>query len=453
MRIFSHTMALCSECRGKVQARIVERDDGVYLEKHCPDHGQSRALICSDARWYEESSRYVKPGQYPVNRHVQEFNGCPDSCGLCPEHQQHTCLPVIEITSRCNLNCPVCLKDPQDSSEMSLRDYSSVLDHLIDYEGEVPVVNISGGEPLLHPEIGDMLRMSGKKGIMQATVSTNGIRLLEEDYQQLFLETGAIAALQFDGFDPETYRHLREEDLAGMKREIIEILEEKGIKYSLVCTVANGVNLSEVPEIVEFFFDSNALSLMFQPVAFTGAASNMDAEGRRVTIPDVVGEVEKSRHVGPRDFNPLPCSHYSCFALSYYLFAEEGRYMSLKEFMGEEDYLEVIKNRTLPGLDAEGYETIKEKIYEFWSASDSGRTDRQIMDRIRDVLREMNRRGFSSRKAFEIGSSSMKAIFIHQLMDAETLDFGRLIKCCNHYPQADGRLIPMCACNVFMNGS
>ena len=168
-----------------------------------------------------------------------------------------------------------------------------------------------------------------------------------------------------------------------------------------------------------------------------------------MTIPDVVKEIEKSRYVSPGDFNPLPCSHFSCFALVYYLIVEEGNYLSLKDFLGKEDYLNVIANRTLPGLDSSGYSMIKEKIYEFWSAADSSLSNEQVLQRIRRVLQEMNSPDFTPKKAFSLGTDSMKAIFIHQFMDVHTLDFGRLIKCCNHYPQIDGRLVPMCALNVF----
>jgi uncharacterized radical SAM superfamily Fe-S cluster-containing enzyme len=58
---------------------------------------------------------------------------------------------------------------------------------------------------------------------------------------------------------------------------------------------------------------------------------------------------------------------------------------------------------------------------------------------------------FNPQKALALGLESMKAIFIHNFMDKETFDFGRVIKCCNPYPQPDGRLIPMCVQNVFFS--
>ena len=453
MQVFNHTQALCPVCKAKVQARIIESDGQVYLEKYCLTHGQSRVLISSDAAWYQESQRYVKPRQIPLELNVGEFHGCPESCGFCPQHQQHTCLPVIEITTDCNLNCPVCLKNLKHKFRMSREEFSGIVDTLIRCEGRVDVLNISGGEPTTHPELIDFLHIARDKGVTQSTVSTNGLAFLKSSQLvEKFRESGAIAALQFDGFRPQTYEQLRGKNLAEDKLKVIRLLEAEGIRYSLISTLANGVNAGknhdEIESITDFFFESKAVSLMFQPIAMTGEAINFSPEAR-LTIPDVVHAIERSSHVKKGDFNPLPCSHFSCFALAYYFILGEGRYLSLKEFLGDDSYLELIANKTLPGLDNTGFEAIRNRLYDVWSLADAGSLGDQALRRIQEVLREASRCDLTPQKLFSLGAESMKGIFIHDLMDAETLDFGRLVKCCNPYPQVDGRLIPMCAQNIF----
>jgi uncharacterized radical SAM superfamily Fe-S cluster-containing enzyme len=446
-QLYSHTTAICPVCNQLVPARIVENDGRIRLEKLCPVDGISDALICSDPDWYRDSRAYVKPGQSPLGLTVGKFNGCPDSCGLCPEHRQHTCLPVVEITNACNMSCPVCLKDLKQPFGMGAAEYRSVLEKLRDCEGSIPVINLSGGEPTVHPDFEKFIRISGECGVMQTTVSTNGLRLLEDSsLRDLFRDTGTIAALQFDGFKPATWQKLRGCDLSAMKLKLIEVMEAEGIRYSLTATVMNDVNDHEITAITDYFFASKAVSLMFQPVACTGTAMHL-ANENRLTIPDVVHRIEKSRFVKEGDFNPLPCSHYSCFALSYYLKLDEEKFLSLKEFLGREQYLDVIANRTLPGLDEDGYALIKERIYDFWSAADSSGDNEKVLQRIRTILRELSATPFSPKRAFELGSASMKGVFIHHFMDNETFDLGRLMKCCNHYPQADGRLVPICAYN------
>ena len=448
--IYLHTQALCSQCKKKVQARIIGENSQIYLEKFCPEHQFSKTLLSTDVKWFEESMSYIKPREYPLKLNTGKFIGCPESCGFCPEHQQHTCLPVIEITDNCDLDCPVCLKNFNDLVEMTQSDFNFLLDELIASEKSVDVINISGGEPTSHPGLQDFISYALDKGITQVTVSTNGLNLLnDKNLRNFFRDTGTVVALQFDGFEKSTYLKLRNIDLNKEKLALINIMENEGINYSLVSTVAKGINEEEISRIADFFFESKALSLMFQPVALTGNASEMNPEIYRITIPDVINELGKSKYIKKEDFNPLPCSHYSCFALSYYLNAGEGTFYSLKDFLGLDDYLNTIANKTLPGLDTEGMRLMKDKIYEIWSAADSSNINENILKRIKNVICELDSCGYTRKNALTIGMKNMKAVFIHHFMDIHNFDFGRVVKCCNPYPKKDGRLIPICNQNIF----
>jgi 7,8-dihydro-6-hydroxymethylpterin dimethyltransferase len=451
-KIYSHTLSLCNLCKQKINARIIEKNEKVFMEKFCPEHGFSETLISTDVNWYEQSRSYVKPGQVPLLYNQSEFKGCPDSCGFCEQHQQHACLPVIEINSQCNISCPVCLKGKSVNYQMTIDEFEDIIDNLLATEGAVDVLNISGGEPSLHPQLIDFFRLANQKGITQISLSTNGLKLLEnKSLRDNFKKYGVIAALQFDGFSDDTYVSVRGAKLAQNKLELIRLFEEEDIPYSLVCTVVNKINNFEVKAITDFFFQSKALTLMFQPVAFSGFADKFDHRLNRITIPEIVKEIEKSSFVNQGDFNPLPCSHYSCFALSYYLKVDEKKYYSLKNFLGKENYLDVIANKTLPGLDKQGYSMMKQKLYEFWSAADSCNMNERILERIKSIYKEMGELGFSQQGALNMGKNHMKAIFIHHFMDVYNFDFSRLVKCCNPYPQYGKRLVPMCAQNVIFN--
>ena len=449
-RLYAYTTGYCEACRKMVAARVITRDGAVFLETLCPEHGNSRARIAGQ-HWHEESRHYVKPRQIPRALGTNAFAGCPDSCGLCPEHRQHTCLPVVEITSRCDLSCPVCLKPRNGDFGMTPDEFRHALDRLMAYEGGIPLINFSGGEPTLHPDFAEFLHICKERGVMQTSVSTNGLRLYADPaLRALFRETGAVASVQFDGFRPETWLRLRGRDLSALKLGLIRLLEAEGVRYSLTATVARGVNDAEVAAIADFFFASKGLSLMFQPMAITGAAHAHFAENDRMTVDDVVSELNKSRHISEGDFNPLPCAHPACFALSYYFQIDDGTFYSLKDFLGKEAFLDVVANRTLPGLDREGHNAIRERIYEFWSAADSVADNRQVLKRIKAILRELEGRNFSAKAAFDVGSTVLRSVFIHGFMDAKTFDLGRIMKCCNHYLQPDGRLVPMCAHNVLL---
>ncbi|MCP4217743.1 MAG: radical SAM protein [bacterium] len=489
-KVYSHTIALCPQCRQKARARIISRENAVYLEKFCPTHGLSSVLISSDIQWYEASMAYVKPGQAPLKRNVSTFKGCPESCGSCPQHQQHTCLPVIEIISHCQMACPVCLKQHERhvppaglpagqraaplgtpmcppgavdgerlpgtdagcdalSFELTVDEFSGIIDNLIACEGKVDVINLSGGEPTLHPHFETLLDIALEKGVTQISVSTNGLTLLTNpELRATFKRTQTIAAIQFDGFNPETYTFLRGQDLSKQKLELIKLMEKENIPYSLVATIAKNINEKEVPAIVDFFFKSRALTLMFQPTTFTGHAANLEHSRYRLTIPCIIKELEKSSHINKGDFNPLPCSHYSCFALAYYLTVGNQEHVSVKSFLGEEDLLTLCANKTLPGLDGAGFTTIRNRLFELWSAADSAGLNEKILTRIKGILRSMQCGTLSNRQKILIGAEHMKAIFIHHFMDLHTMDLGRLVKCCNPYPRPGDKLVPMCAANA-----
>ncbi len=103
----------------------------------------------------------------------------------------------------------------------------------------------------------------------------------------------------------------------------------------------------------------------------------------------------------------------------------------------------------MPGLDSEGYDLIKNRIYDLWSAADYSASNEKVLERIKDILRLISTQGLSRKEKLNLGIANMKAVFIHNFMDVHTMDFARLQKCCNPYPQTGDRLVPMCAQNVF----
>ncbi|MDD5492777.1 MAG: radical SAM protein [bacterium] len=449
-KIYGHTIAFCPECKTGIQSRIIEENGQVFLEKMCPEHGLSRVMIAKDPKWYQQSQYYIKPKQEQLKTGTTAYKSCPDSCGHCPEHQQHICLPVIEVTSQCDLSCPVCLKSFKTRFELALPQLSKMIDKLTAYEGKVDVINLSGGEPVLHSKFAAILTLIKKKGITQTTISTNGLQLLKNrSLRDLIRKDNAIVALQFDGFTPKTYKQLRGLDISGQKLDLIRLMEKEGVKYSLVATVADNINKNEIPDIVDFFFRHQALSLMFQPITLTGNAVSFSPLKHRLTMDEVVSKIAESPFVKHTDFNPLPCSHYSCFSLSYYLKGEAGRFVGLKEFLGEQIYLDLISNKTLPALDMAGRKALIKRLYDIWSAADSYGLSKKAKARIARTVNILGNQS-TRKETLSLGLENMKAIFIHEFMDAHTFDYGRMIKCCNPYLQEEGRAIPMCAQNVLV---
>jgi hypothetical protein len=62
-------------------------------------------------------------------------------------------------------------------------------------------------------------------------------------------------------------------------------------------------------------------------------------------------------------------------------------------------------------------------------------------------------RPVSPREELRIGETQAKSIFLHHYMDPHDFDLERLRKCCHHYAQADGRIMPACGFNLFHRGA
>lgn len=458
MNTLGVTHGVCPTCRRIVPAKILSLHGDVYLEKFCPEHGVSRALVRHNAEDYLRTLRYVKPAWIP-----QEFAGeasaeCPRGCGFCTRHEQHLCMPIVEITSRCDLACPVCLVDAGDAWDMSRAELVNILDRLIAAERQIDVLNLSGGEPLVHPEFLSLVDEAlSRPEIVRVSVSTNGLTLLDrpELVEQLKVRN-VVVSLQFDGFNDAVYQMLRGRPLRKQKLAILELLKAGGVSTSLTMTVAAGVNEEQFGPVLDYFFgEPHVVSLMVQPLARVGRACSRQGDSLpqadRLTIPAIIELLAKAG--GPRvrkeDFLPLPCSHPLCFSLAFYLVLEGGGTASVSRLVDASTCLDLLANRTIFGLDAEEHERMKDLAYELWSGPAGAAPDSEaVMQTLRGILDESACGCFDPRRTFAATERRVKSIFLHAFQDADTFDLARARRCCNAYPQPDGRLIPACVYNV-----
>src|SRR3954452_17587377 len=178
-----YTKSICPVCKTVIDAEVNVKDNKVFLRKRCAEHGQFEALLYSDAEMYFDSLRFNKPGTIPLETQTEVKDGCPLDCGLCPEHKQHACLGIIEGNTNCNLGCPICFADSghqPDGFSLTMDQVEAGLDAFVRSEGEPEVVMFSGGEPTIHPQILDFIKMAKDKGVHMVTLNTNGIRLAHD---------------------------------------------------------------------------------------------------------------------------------------------------------------------------------------------------------------------------------------------------------------------------------
>ncbi|MFC2009107.1 radical SAM protein [Chloroflexota bacterium] len=435
------TRSLCPECRALVDAQILIREGKVYLRKHCPEHEWHEALISSDADWYLKSAPYNKPGSVPLKLATSVENGCPYDCGLCPEHQQHTCLGLIEITTRCNLACPTCFADAGEGYDLTLSQVETILDRFVETEGSPEVVQISGGEPTIHPQVVDIVAAAWARNISHVMLNTNGIRLAQEpDFVRQLAEYDPTIYLQFDGLDDATYRLLRGCDLLDTKKRALDNLAEAGLYANLVATVVKGVNDGQLGDIVRFALEHPAvLGICYQPVTFSGRHDNRLDPMDRVTVADVLSllEAQTSGLFKASDFRPVPCPHPDCSACTY-AWVDGDEVTPITRLLNVDDYLDYAVNRTVVDLSSE----LRPVLEALWSMS--------------SVLGGENAASALSCAACGVDLTALDPknlnegffmIQVHAFMDEHNFDLKRLMKCCVHQLLPDGRAVPLCAYN------
>ncbi len=435
------TRSLCPVCRRVVDAQVLARDGKVILRKRCPEHGSSEALLSSDLSWYLHGMRYTRTGLLPTARATDVQQGCPYDCGLCPEHQQHTCLAIIEVNSGCNLRCPICFMSAGDvpAFSLSLDQVDRMLDRLIAMEGETEVVQISGGEPTIHPDIVEILAAVRRRPVRYVMLNTNGLRLAKDDaFVRSLADLGIYVYLQFDGLEARTHLALRGVDLRREKQEALDRLARHGVQAVLAATVVKGINEHEIGAIVRTALDHPAVrGVAFQPVFLEGRHVPADPTDR-LTVPDVLHAIETQTGglFTMRDFTPVPCCHPTCMAMAY-AYVDHGSVTPLARIVDVDAYIDYYANRALPDLDL----GVRKALEGLLSASSVGGSEKQILNFCAAC-------GLQLPEDFTAMLDRIFMINVTGFMDLHTFEVRRVMKCCIHEVTPDGRLIPFCAYNT-----
>jgi len=418
------------------------RDGGVYLRKRCPNHGWHEAVVSSDADWYLSSLKYNKPGAMPYDFATSVKDGCPFDCGLCPEHQQHTCIGIIDITTRCNLVCPTCFADAGSGYDLSVPQVEAILNRLMETEGQPEIVQISGGEPTIHPQIFDILGAADACGVRLVLLNTNGLRLAEEPgFVRQLARYRPTTYLQFDGVTAETYQALRGRDLRDIKERALDRLAEAGLYAILVATVVQGVNDSEIGDILQYGLRHPAVvGVNYQPVTYAGRCLNHHDPLHRTTVPDVLHALEEQTEGLFRisDFRPVPCPHPTCSACTA-AFIDGEQVIPIPRILNVDDYLDFFTNRAGPEVIAE----LGPALEDLWSMAAVVGSDKTI-DALNCVACGISI-PLSSKP--DLSPEQFFLVQVHGFMDEHTFDLKRLMKCCVHQLLPDGRAMPFCAYN------
>lgn len=437
-------ISICSTCYRRVDGKIVFMDGKVFLLKRCPEHGSEKVLVADDIDYYRRSREvFIKPPEMPAIYNTPVKWGCPYDCGLCSDHEQHSCLSLIEICDNCNLNCPVCYASSGTNRTefRSLTEIEAMLEAVVRNELQPDVVQISGGEPTLHPDFFRVLDMCKERPIRHLMVNTNGIRIAQDEAFAKRL-AGYMPDfelyLQFDSFEREALMRLRGADLREIRKRAIDRLNELGVSTTLVVTVSRGVNDHELGPIIDYALRQPCIrGVTFQPVQDAGRVERYNTAENRLTLTEVRRRIlEQTTVFRAEDVIPVPC-HPDALAMAYALKFGD-KVVPLTGMIPPEVLIEGGRNTIVFEQD----DAIRDGVFKLFSTNHSPQSS---ADSLRDLLCCLPKLDVPA----ELGYNNLFRILIVQFMDAHAFDVRSVKKSCIHIAHPDGRLIPFDTYNLF----
>jgi len=451
--LLKRTISRCPVCQGACPAEVWKRRDpggkqSVWLQRRCPDHGLAEACIASDARFYwvaqgDPANQCCGGGACSASdgrtRGILGKNAPgSQSAGTSGESRTEalsTCLALIEIVNSCNLACPTCYADSPQSRHIDavpLEDLQRRIQGVIDRKGKIEILQLSGGEPTLHPRFFELLAWChANPGIEYVLLNTNGVRIAQDDafadeLAKTFRYGRFQLYLQFDGVQPEAQHALRGADLRAVRERAIRRCAAMNLPVTLAMTVTAD-NLPHLWEAIDYGLKwPNIRGIAFQPMFESGrtpkaaagsagqaplAAASRTPLNTADIILSAVGQ--SGGKLSFDDFTPLPCGDPNCATIGYLLKTPEGP-RSISEFI---DFTAV---------------------------------QAFLRDKMRYSLEDLAQCGCESEPLgrllheLELDETHTFRLFIKPFMDAWTWDEDRIDRCCTHVIRPDGKLDSFC---------
>jgi uncharacterized radical SAM superfamily Fe-S cluster-containing enzyme len=438
------TEGLCPTCLRTVPATVQEEEGRIWLERACARHGSSRALLASDAQEYKRLRRYVPP---------RLGGGCCGAGETCDTVGPPVCVLLLEVTLACNLRCPTCYADAQGHDFMPIEEARRRLDAFFRTQQRLDVLMLSGGEPTIHPRFADILELALAYPIGRVLVNTNGLRLAQSEalVQTIAAHRDRVELFfSFSSFRAEVHERLYGRDLRDLKQAALRRAQEAGLFVTLVPTIERGINDDEIGALYRFALaHDNINGLNFQPVMSAGRYEHAYAAADRMTLTDVLHELERQTDGALRttDFVGLPCSHPDCCALTYgFLDARRTTITPLPRHLDVARYLDLFADRiSFAGLLGSAARRV-------WSDMAHLRGRQTLRDLallfsrggVREILPLVGKPEMLGKRVFRI--------VVKPFMDAHTYDHKRIAQCCTKILTENGEAVSFCEYNVFHRG-
>ena len=447
---FTTVRGMCRSCRRIVPARVFFRDGEVWQESLCATCENRPALIAHDRKWYVESVLKTHPDRSPLRGSHPPQRGCPHDCGPCTWHASPCQLPVVSVTNACNLDCPICFTYNRKDRlyHMPVDEMRRTVDWIVESAGPVDLINITGGEPTLHPQILDILQCCKRPEIGRVTLNSNGLRLAEDrQLCERLAELEACVILSFSALDSRTSMQLHGRDVVAAKLQALDNLTRAGVRVTLLNVMVRDVNEDVVGGILDLMRQNDLiLSLTVQTMTYTGQGGGEVRERAHIPVDEAAAIVcEHSRgQLEFSDFTPRPSAHPLCY-LTCYMLKSGDAFLPFARFAPPERIAELMRDSYLMRLGDQD-DFFREAIDGLYAGGEA-----EKLAVFRQLLEELYPRA-GQPTVFQrqrIAESAVRTVYVHTHMDEDNFDCSRAMLCPDLVPAQPGRLIPACTYNLF----
>ncbi len=276
------SLGVCNKCRKTAPATYENRDERIYLVKHCEVCGDTEALVSSSAKRWQEKRDLCGYAE-------ESARNCSLNCTSC-NHGKPPSLVFLDVTNRCNMNCPICLANitamgfqfdpPMSYFEKVFKAVAAIQPR--------PKIQLFGGEPTVRRDLVDIIRLAKSYGL-SARVVTNGLKMADEEYCKNLLATGTQLMFAFDGRHPDIYSKIRknpktlEQKIAGLDN----VRKYRKSKVTIMCCVGLGVNDEYMADTIEFLHDRRDYIAALDLIPLVETWGPEQVEAGNTTIDDV----------------------------------------------------------------------------------------------------------------------------------------------------------------------
>jgi len=198
---------------------------------------------------------------------------------------------MLEITRHCNLQCKHCYSNSgtKREGELTYEEIKQLIDELA-HTGVLNIV-ITGGEPLLHPHLFDILAQARSKPL-SCMVFTNGTLITEEVVRQ-FKELGIVSvAISIDGATAETHNAFRGVKSFNRAVQAIKMLKEAGIPIRANVSVHKSIS-DEIVDVLRLLKKWGIDEHSIHPISYTGRSEGSDFTITPEEYEDILKQVKK----------------------------------------------------------------------------------------------------------------------------------------------------------------